>query len=583
VDFNWARSFDRTLHREEPAEPSKKHIVVAWAAGIVAVLFMGTVAARMAAPTIHPDEWGFLTNGQALIGHVEAPIPTGSFYPAGFGIITGLAALVSGSISGAYRITLFVNIGFALATAWWAGRLARQVFQVSQNVSRVVMALVAVLPGTLVSAMFAWPEIAARLAFLGFISLVYRAVLKTSPRVVLVLTACTGLMPALHGRFTLLLPVIALLCVYLWRAARLSFAWLVAAGAAMVSGYAVSYVLNKFVKASIYTESYDQENRLLSRLFRPDLWPALLRTMVGQTWYLLATSLGIVGLGMVFAVHSAVKNRSSRTRDESTWAESVTLAVLAFSVFSIIFTGGLQLLHGNRGDHLMYGRYVEMMVPAVVVVAVVALSRRGAFASRAWLGALVVMPMLSIAYVIVDGGDGVKGGASRRNIVFPNIVGADAARYVVSPGFLTFTAFFLTVGLAVWLIARKSRAAGIVALVLLFAVGDITSGQRSLLSRSDNMEGVTQTIDLVKGSGTTLVGFDAGVRNDPSYYYLRYRLHPVRIVRFDFSTPGTRVPAEYSCLYGWGDKPPADGEWSIVADEVGVARVLWQRVGSPHC
>jgi predicted tellurium resistance membrane protein TerC len=47
VDFNWARSFDRTLHREEPAEPSKKHIVVAWAAGIVAVLFMGTVAALL--------------------------------------------------------------------------------------------------------------------------------------------------------------------------------------------------------------------------------------------------------------------------------------------------------------------------------------------------------------------------------------------------------------------------------------------------------------------------------------------------------------------------------------------------------
>jgi hypothetical protein len=364
---------------------------------------------------------------------------------------------------------------------------------------------------------------------------------------------------------------------------RLSFQWLAAAGLAMVSGYAVSYLLNRFVKASIYLESYDQENRLLSRLFRPELWPALLRTMVGQTWYLLATSVGIVGLGIVFAVHSAVKNRSLRTRDEATWAESVTLAVLALSVFSIIFTGGLQLLHGNRGDHLMYGRYVEMMVPAVVVVAVVALSRRGVFASRAWLGALTVMPVLSIAYVIVDGGDGVKGGAARRNIVFPNIVGADAARYVVSPGFLTFTAFFLVVGVAVWLIARRSRAAGIVALVVLFAVGDITSGQRSLLSRGDKLDGDTPSLDIVRASGTTLVGFDAGVRNDESYYYLRYRLHPIRIVRFDFSNPGTQVPAEYNCLYGWGDRPPVDGKWSIVANEVGVARVLWQRVGSPHC
>jgi hypothetical protein len=351
----------------------------------------------------------------------------------------------------------------------------------------------------------------------------------------------------------------------------------------MVVGYAGSYFLNKFVKASIYLESYDQENRLLSRLFRPDLWPALLRTMVGQTWYLLATTVGIVGLGIAFAVRSAFANRRGRESDEAQWAESVTLAVLAFSMFSIIFTGGLQLLHGNRGDHLMYGRYVEMMVPAVVVVAVVALSRRDVFASKAWFASLLVMPMLSIAYVIVDGGDGVKGGASRRNIVFPNIVGADAARYVVSPGFLTFTAFFLAVGVALWLISRKSRSVAVVALVLLFAVGDVTSGQRSLLTRSDNMEGATNTIQMVKDSGSTLVGFDSGIRNDPSYYYLRYRLHPVRIVRFDFSSPGTKVPATYNCLYGWGDKPPADGKWAIVADEPGVARVLWQRVGSPHC
>lgn len=571
------------LHRSNPLEPTPRHLGVAAVCAVVAVGFMATVAARMVSPTIHPDEWGFLTNGQALIGHVEAPIPTGSFYPAGFGIITGLAGLVTGSLSGAYRVTLFVNIVFAVLTAWFSGRLAVHTFKTSKQAGRLVSALVLVLPGTIVSAMFAWPEIAARLAFLGFIALVFRAVRTAKPENAVILCLFTGLMPGLHGRFTLLMPVIALLCMWLWRVKRLSFRALSLSGSAMVGGYAVSYLLNKFVKGSIYLESYDQENRLLSRLFRPDLWPALLRTMVGQTWYLLATTLGIVGLGLLFALRSAYVHRQHRTTDEAQWAESVTLAVLALSMFSIIFTGGLQLLHGNRGDHLMYGRYVEMMVPAVVVVAVVALSRREMFASKAWLGSLLVMPMLSIAYVIVDGGDGVKGGASRRNIVFPNIVGADAARYVVSPGFLTFTAFFLAVGLGLWWISRTSRSVAVVALVLLFAVGDITSGQRSLLTRSDNMDGRTNTIQMLKDSDTSLVGFDAGVRNDPSYYYLRYRLHPIRIVRFDFSTPGTKVPADYNCLYGWGDKPPVDGKWAIVADEPGVARVLWQRVGSPHC
>ena len=572
-----------SLHRSNPLEPTTRHLGFAAMCALVAVGYMGTVAARMVSPTIHPDEWGFLTNGQALIGHVEAPIPTGSFYPAGFGIITGLAGLVTGSLSGAYRVTLFVNIVFAILTAWFSGRLAVHTFKTSKQVGRLVTVLVLVLPGTIVSAMFAWPEIAARLAFLGFIALVFRAVRTAKPENAVFLCLFTGLMPGLHGRFTLLMPVIALLCIWLWRVKRLSFRSLALSGSAMVGGYAVSYLLNKFVKGSIYLESYDQENRLLSRLFRPDLWPALLRTMVGQTWYLLATTVGIVGLGLLFALRSAYVHRQHRTTDEAQWAESVTLAVLALSMFAIIFTGGLQLLHGNRGDHLMYGRYVEMMVPAVVVVAVVALSRREMFASKAWLGSLLVMPMLSIAYVIVDGGDGVKGGASRRNIVFPNIVGADAARYVVSPGFLTFTAFFLALGLGLWLLSRRSRSVAVVALVLLFAVGDVTSGQRSLLTRSDNMNGRTNTIQMLKDSDTVLVGFDAGVRNDPSYFYLRYRLHPIRIVRFDFSTPGTKVPADYNCLYGWGDKPPVDGKWAIVADEPGVARVLWQRVGSPHC
>lgn len=561
----------------------KWHLVVALGASLAAVVFMVTVAARMAAPTIHPDEWGFLSNGQALIGHVEAPIPTGSFYPAGFGILTGLAGFVTGSISGAYRVTLFANIGFALGTAWFAGRLARRTFGVSDSVARLVSLLVLVLPGTIVSAMFAWPEIAARLAFLCYVAVVHRAVVETSRRNIVFLCGFVGLMPALHGRFTLLLPIVAVMCVWLWRNGRLAFAHGVAGAVSMAGGYAVSYFLNRFVKASIYTASYDQENRLLSRLVRPELWPALVRTMAGQTWYLLATSAGLVGLGVLFAVMMAVRHRRHRDTSPPQWAESVTLGVLTLSVVAIIFTGGLQLLHGNRGDHLIYGRYVEMMVPAIIVVAVVALSRWGSTSARLWLLSLGVMPVLSVVYVIVDGGDGVKGGASRGTVVYPNIVGTDAARYVVSPGFLTFTAFFLAIGIVLWLVARRSGAWAVVILVVLFAAGDITSGQRSLLSRSDNLEGETATLDLVKTSGTSLVGFDAGIRNDPSYYYLRYRLHPVRIVRFDFSSPGTKVPDEYDCLYGWPDRKPVDGEWSMVAVEDGVARVLWQRVGSAHC
>jgi hypothetical protein len=109
------------------------------------------------------------------------------------------------------------------------------------------------------------------------------------------------------------------------------------------------------------------------------------------------------------------------------------------------------------------------------------------------------------------------------------------------------------------------------------------SGSRSILSRTDDLVAVSQTLAKVKDSGTQLVGFDMGVRNDRSYYYLRYKLHTIKIVRFDISGPDAVIPAEYSCVYGMPNKPPTDGQWVIVADEVVLQRVLFQRVGTAQC
>ena len=262
---------------------------------------MVSVAMRQAGPTVHPDEWGFLSNGQDLIGHTEAPIPTGSFYPAGYGVITGLGALVTGSLHGAYRFSLLANVVLAIATAWFAGRLAVKGFGASKRMGRVVAALVFVLPGTIVTAMFAWPETASRLAFLVFISLVMTVAKNRSSIQIVGLGLFTGLMPALHGRFTLLIPVVG--AVFLWWGIQRLVSRRVALSAIFVTavGYQGSRLLNQFVKRSLYEASYDQESRLLRRLFDPTVWPALLRTMAGQTWYPTATSCGLIGVGVAFA------------------------------------------------------------------------------------------------------------------------------------------------------------------------------------------------------------------------------------------------------------------------------------------
>jgi hypothetical protein len=575
------QQLDQRLHKNRNSEPSLLQTRIVLFTAIACGVFMTSVALRQAGPTVHPDEWGFLSNGQVLIGHSEAPIPTGSFYPAGYGLVTGLGALVTGSLPGAYRFSLLANVVLAIATAWFAGRLAVKGFGASKLMGRIVSSLVFVLPGTIVTAMFAWPETASRLTFLVFISLVVTVAKNRSTRQVVGLGLFTGLMPALHGRFTLLIPVVGL--VFLWWGIQRLISRRVALLALFVTaiGYEGSRLLNQFVKRSLYQASYDQESRLLRRLFDPTVWPALLRTMAGQTWYLTATSCGLVGVGIAFAIHRIRTDGGART--VSSDPQRLGLLVLLASSLLVIFTGGLQLLYGARGDHLIYGRYVEILVPALLVVACVGIEKSFVLAQRAWLLTGVFVGALSLLYVLIDGGDGVKGGYSRNDIVFPNIVGTDVVRYLVTPSLVNFGAVFVLAALVLWTVLRRHGSWSVVVLTVALAVGSMYSGSRSILSRTEDLVATTQTLAKVQESGTQLVGFDMGVRNDRSYYYLRYKLHPIKIVRFDISGPDAVIPAEYSCVYGMPNKPPTDGQWAIVADEVVLQRVLFQRVGTTHC
>ena len=575
------KQLDQRLHVIRNGEPSSLQTRIVLFAAVVCGIFMTTVAMRQAGPTVHPDEWGFLSNGQVLIGHTEAPIPTGSFYPAGYGLVTGLGALITGSLPGSYRFALLANVVLAVLTAWFAGRLAVRGFGATKLMGRLVSALVFVLPGTIVTAMFAWPETASRLAFLVFISLVMTVAKNRTSIQVLGLGLFTGLMPALHGRFTLLIPVVG--AVFLWWGIQRLISRRTALLAIFVTavGYEGSRLLNQFVKQSLYEESYDQETRLLSRLVDPNLWPALLRTMVGQTWYLTATSCGLLGVGIAFAIRRIRSEGGART--VSSDPQRLGLLVLIVSSMLVVFTGGLQLLHGNRGDHLIYGRYVEILVPALLVVACVGIEKASVLAQRAWLLTGLYGWAVSLLYVLVDGGDGVKGGYLRNNIVFPNIVGTDIVRYLVSPSLINFGAVFVLAAVVLWTVLRRHGTWSVVVLTVALAVGSMYSGSRSILTRTDDLQAVRPSLVVVQESGTQLVGFDMGVRNDRSYYYLRYKLHPIKIVRFDISGLDAVIPGEYNCVYGMTKSPPSDGEWTIVADEAVLERVLFQRVGTTHC
>jgi hypothetical protein len=574
-------ALEKSIHSNSPVKISQffSRISVFWAA--IVALFMTSIALRMTGPTIHPDEFGFLINGQVLLGRVEAPIPTGSFYPAGYGLVTGLGHLMTGSMSGAYSFSLLVNVFLACLTAWCAMRLAVNGFGVSRGMGLMAGALVLVFPGTIVSAMFSWAETAARLSFLILVAIVLRVAHTMSARDIIGLGIFVGALPTLHGRFLLLISVVGALIGYWVVRKRITFSLGMGSLVVMFVAYAGSFVLNTFLKTSVYTTAYDQETRLLRRVVDPSLWPALLKIMMGQTWYLVATSFGLFAVGLVYMLVSivarVVKNRSVNE------AESAVFFVVVFGTLAVIFTGGLQVLNGDRGDHLFYGRYVEMVVPVFLVVACVAFERSFLLVQRVLLCSVVFIPVVALSYVVTSRGDDFRNGFYKNPFVFPNIVGTEFARHIVRPGLLTFAVFFMVATFLLWLLVRWRGSLALLTCVIAVGAASMYSGDRSIIVRTKVLDASGETVAYASANGATHVGFDAGISNDRAYYTMRYLLHPVSLTMLDISSPRSKIPAGLSCAYGWADRPPNEPGWQIVAQEQVLRRVLWQRVNVDSC
>ena len=551
-------------------------VVAASAVGI----FMLTIAWRMKGPTVHPDEFGFLLNGQIFLGNHEAVVPTGSFYPVGYGVVTAIGSALFGGITGAYRFALFFNLACAVAVAVLIYVLARRVFQLPTYVAVIGSCLVFVAPGTVVSSAHAWPETAARLMALVWVLLLARVAVSMNARLMMAIGVLVGILPVLHGRFTLFIPITFLLFGWWFLTKQCSRVVLCISGALVFVAYFVSYSLNTFVKTLVYTTSYDQENRLLLRLFKPELWTALVRTTAGQTWYLLATSAGLVGIALMFIVANIF---APSTQEKSRNPQTIAMIAILLGTVSILFTGGLQLLYGRRADHLIYGRYVEVMVPALWLVGIVALYQAHRFVKLVWPVAVATFIGISLAYQVIDGLDHMNERFERNTMVFPNTIGVDAMSKLVSPGFISFSVAFAIVSAALYVVYLKRASWSLALLALLLAAGSITSAQDSLLPRGDYLGAAGSSREVALLPGVEEIGFDKGISNDALYYFLRYKLHPIRLTYFDASTPDAVIDASYVCIYGWRERPPIEGSWEIVAEEPGFQRVLFRRVGSTHC
>lgn len=131
-------------------------------------------------------------------------------------------------------------------------------------------------------------------------------------------------------------------------------------------------------------------------------WERVFVIILGQSAYLLAASLGIIGFGLS---HAFGKLRTKKRTFSVDSSESVVLVFLITSLLAVLLMGGILFAlyiyreGALRVDHWIYGRYIEMVLLPLLGIGLMALWKR----TRALFYAGWVVLVGLILQIISDG------------------------------------------------------------------------------------------------------------------------------------------------------------------------------------
>jgi len=533
-------------------------------------------------PTTRPDELGYLLNGRVLAGHEETPLPgVRSFYQAGYSLVTAVGALFGASIDVQFRVSLFLNMFFVLLTGLALYAFMTRHFSISTRWAALVAAAISVAPSVAAYSLFAYAESLSRFLIAVVVLLVFELAASPTVSKMIATGAVAAFLPVVHGRFVLLLPltVFAMIGIALFTQPR-RYQALVAGLSTCVVVYLTFDQLNMYLRNELYVASVGKEDRMLERMTTLGEWPSILRSAVGQTWYLISTSFGLAFVGLAVLSMAVWQHFSKRS-----WREAIPALYVIGLVGAVTLTSSVQLAHVARPDHLIYGRYVEALSPVLIAIACAALLT--SFRWKLWVLGLAVVVALTVVLLIATDGDRLREMiAANRYFSPPNAIALDWTRDTFAPiGYVVLAVIFVAIAIGIILLWRRSATNALVCLGCIGVLATMYTATQTVIpyneirdelvldNRIKNLTGEDERSD-------TQVAVDFNTRAANAFVHYRYLVHPIQVVLINQSNV---VTADVNCVISTNRKPPAATGWTQRGDEPALDLTLWMRQGQDSC
>ncbi|MDL4771278.1 hypothetical protein [Actinomadura xylanilytica] len=391
-----------------PPRPARRHRALPWllAAGWLAQVLVRLWFARArTGPVADPDETGYLAAARWLAGGPGADLSGNTFYQGGYPLLLTPAYWASHDPAVVYTLVIVINalIGATLfPLAYAAARrlgLGRRAALPSAWAGSLLPAATlfgsfaladAVLPVLVLGWLLALDRFVRRGraadAVIASLAVTYATAVHTRGEVLLAVHAATFAALAAVGpcaRMTRPLAQRTLSGEPAGRPARLRARFagtrrsLPGARACLIgmavtlAGYAAGSALNDAVRDELYPGGVrDLAGILGERLTTADGQQWALSGAAGQIWYLVVSSWGLAGAGLV-AVAAVLVRRRTRA------GTRIMAAVLLASTFGVAYASSAALPDEHRVGNFAYGRYLACLALAYTLAGAAALLRGG--------------------------------------------------------------------------------------------------------------------------------------------------------------------------------------------------------------
>ncbi len=542
-------------------------------------------------PTIFADETGYLVNARVIGGGVSGELSRAALYRGGYSLLILPAHWIGGGPVSEYRWVLIGNALLSSLVFPLVYLLLSRPYRVPPRTALVAAFLAALYPPLVVSTQFAAPEsllpVLVLLAALALAGVVTAHTPRGTVGWALVCGACAGALATTHSRTAPLVALLVLLLLVLAVVRRDLRGGPIVGVATAVALTLAGQRLNAWLNQQSWGSRRDAD---LQRVLDSARTIASLRNvgalLLGQYWYLFVATFGLFALGLIHATTRAVpprtgQGRSSGTPDEAEEFEPGVVPEAArefepegvpagageqgpatrslpgrflaavrsavgreaggaplaggFLVGSVVGLGvlaGLFLDPPLRPDHVVYGRYLEILAPPMLGLGVVRLWTLRVRRLVVELGLATVVTVLAclVATVYKDGL------VSRGPVNWYTVLGLPMlaqTREQIRP--LTATLAALAGAGVLLLLARRHRvwtALGLAAVLVATAV----ALRVVIVEARDHAIYGTQPVALSSVPGLAearVIGYDLAASTAVGLYGYQWQLERVRFVLFD--------------------------------------------------